>query len=273
MKLTIGQVSKIFSISTDTLRYYDKIGILKPDINKNNGYRFYELRHIEKLGLIIGIKYLGIPLSDIKETIEKGDISEYKNILNLQSEIIDRKIKELEDLKKVVKESKKAIDKVIEFNNEYDFSKLTIKKEETTFYGFKLKEILEAKSFSVYIKNAEYEELEIDDMSFIYISDVVGKEYDIEEEEFIYMKKCTITKSLIENFIKNDKCVYKEKHISGKIVSVDFYGTEKEMNEYIISLNNYFNNAEHSTVYSKYNFYLPKKESEALYFININLVI
>lgn len=34
MKLSIGQVSKLFDISKDTLRHYDKIGLLKPEVNE-----------------------------------------------------------------------------------------------------------------------------------------------------------------------------------------------------------------------------------------------
>ena len=45
MKLSIGEVARLFNISKDTLRYYDKIGILKPEVNKENGYRFYDIRH------------------------------------------------------------------------------------------------------------------------------------------------------------------------------------------------------------------------------------
>ena len=37
MKLSIGEVARLFNISKDTLRYYDKIGILKPEVNKENG--------------------------------------------------------------------------------------------------------------------------------------------------------------------------------------------------------------------------------------------
>ncbi len=53
MKLSIGEVARLFNISKDTLRYYDKIGILKPEVNKENGYRFYDIRHLEQLGLIL----------------------------------------------------------------------------------------------------------------------------------------------------------------------------------------------------------------------------
>ena len=70
MKFSIGQVSKLFEISKDTLRHYDKIGVLKPEVNETNGYRYYYEEDLEKLGLILETKYLGIPLSEIKKTIE-----------------------------------------------------------------------------------------------------------------------------------------------------------------------------------------------------------
>ena len=86
MKLSIGEVARLFNISKDTLRYYDKIGILKPEINKENGYRFYDIRHLEQLGLILGIKYLGISLSEIKEITENGDIEDYYNLMQMPLE-------------------------------------------------------------------------------------------------------------------------------------------------------------------------------------------
>ena len=39
---TIGEVSKICNVSRKALRFYDKIGIIRPDkISEENGYRFY----------------------------------------------------------------------------------------------------------------------------------------------------------------------------------------------------------------------------------------
>ena len=41
MKLTVGEVSKLFDISVRTLHYYDKINLLNPSEKKENGYRYY----------------------------------------------------------------------------------------------------------------------------------------------------------------------------------------------------------------------------------------
>ena len=49
MLFSIGQVSKMFNMSHDTLRYYDKIGLVKPSIRKENGYRYYSMKELELL--------------------------------------------------------------------------------------------------------------------------------------------------------------------------------------------------------------------------------
>ena len=47
--LRIGQVCKLYGISLDTLRHYDKIGLLKPLVTEPSGYRYY---YIEQLDIL-----------------------------------------------------------------------------------------------------------------------------------------------------------------------------------------------------------------------------
>ena len=44
----IGEISKLYNISNDILRYYEKIGLLVPDIKKENGYRYYSEKQLWK---------------------------------------------------------------------------------------------------------------------------------------------------------------------------------------------------------------------------------
>lgn len=54
---TIGQVSKMCSISVQTLRYYDKVGILVPDYKDDGtGYRYYSFNNIVKLHLLKSVE-------------------------------------------------------------------------------------------------------------------------------------------------------------------------------------------------------------------------
>ncbi|OYP56629.1 transcriptional regulator, partial [Lachnotalea glycerini] len=50
---TSGQVSKLFNISKQTLIFYDKIGLIKPDhIEPNTLYRYYSIEQVFYLYLI-----------------------------------------------------------------------------------------------------------------------------------------------------------------------------------------------------------------------------
>ena len=40
-KYLVNQIARFFNVTRDTIRYYDKLGIIKPNINKKNKYRYY----------------------------------------------------------------------------------------------------------------------------------------------------------------------------------------------------------------------------------------
>lgn len=74
--LSIGEVSKLKGMHIKSLRYYDKIGILKPIyVNPHTGYRYYSLDQMITLDAIWTCLELGIPLKSFhKYTSETGKI-------------------------------------------------------------------------------------------------------------------------------------------------------------------------------------------------------
>jgi len=65
---TIGRLSKVVNISADTLRYYDKIGLLKPNhTDRDTGYRYYTISQAADINRILELKEFGFTLSEIKE--------------------------------------------------------------------------------------------------------------------------------------------------------------------------------------------------------------
>ena len=77
---TIGEISKIVKVSTDTLRYYDGIGLLKPGyIQKNSRYRYYSEKQIDDILFISELKQYGFSLEDIKKLLFCDDASELKS--------------------------------------------------------------------------------------------------------------------------------------------------------------------------------------------------
>lgn len=276
MKLSIGEVSKIFNISKDTLRFYNKIGILIPETNPNNGYRYYEFKHLEKLSLVLGIKLLGISLSDIKETIESEDLNEYKDLVLRQEKILNIKKKELEQLEYNLNKSKKILNSITDFENEYDFKNLKIIEQDYNLYAIDIKNILNSNlskdGSSTLEKELSDLKEEMED-TYVYIYNIIENNYVKEDEDTIYIKENKHNINLLRKYLKEDHIKEIREDICGKTVSVNFYGTVSEINDYIISLNKYFNCPKNNSAFIVYEFYLPRKNEDVKYFVNINLKI
>ena len=95
---SIGIIAKEAGISIRTLRYYDKIGILKPSKITDKGYRLYDDSDIKRLQKILLLKEVGFSLSDIKSNIENSDPEFTQKLLKNQKEVLMLKIEHLMSL-------------------------------------------------------------------------------------------------------------------------------------------------------------------------------
>jgi len=68
---SIGEVSKICNISTKALRFYDKIGIISPDmICKENSYRYYNKESLLTVPVVKYYKQMGFKLEEMQGLVE-----------------------------------------------------------------------------------------------------------------------------------------------------------------------------------------------------------
>lgn len=67
--ITISEVSRDFSLSTRTLRYYEQIGLIKSTKKEDYAYRVYDEEAILRLQQIVILKKLNIPLKQIGEIL------------------------------------------------------------------------------------------------------------------------------------------------------------------------------------------------------------
>ncbi|WP_144214357.1 Zn(2+)-responsive transcriptional regulator [Shewanella donghaensis] len=65
----IGELAALFNVKTDTLRFYEKHGLLAPSTRSDAGYRLYNEEDTAKLGFIIRAKAVGFSLNDISELL------------------------------------------------------------------------------------------------------------------------------------------------------------------------------------------------------------
>ncbi|WP_186429967.1 methyltransferase domain-containing protein [Clostridium sp. BSD9I1] len=109
---TVGEFAKAAGITIRTLRYYDKIGLLKPCEYNKSGYRLYNKRDFGKLQNILTLKFIGLSLEDIKYIIEK-DISDenFKKSLEIQKSIMEQKIHHLNHVIRSIDETIQMVNK------------------------------------------------------------------------------------------------------------------------------------------------------------------
>lgn len=113
MKLyKIGEISKLFKVSNDILRHYEREGLLIPQKKGENGYRYYSNRQIWKIGTIRALRNLGVGLGEIKKHLDNRSINKSSQLIDFQLEVIEERLAELQDLKKQLKHKKEYLNRI-----------------------------------------------------------------------------------------------------------------------------------------------------------------
>ena len=94
--ISITEMAKLRNISTETLRHYDRIDLLKPvHVDPDTGYRYYSITQYEKIGTIRELKNLGMSLREIKEYFDNRNVESSRILLTEQKKKIDEQIDKL----------------------------------------------------------------------------------------------------------------------------------------------------------------------------------
>ncbi|MCC3864421.1 MerR family transcriptional regulator [Terrisporobacter petrolearius] len=91
-KYLIGEVSKLFNISQYTLVQYDNIGLLGPNKDENNGYRYYKIEDLNCLTDIIFYKTLNLSLNDIDEVMKDSSLEQILSLIKDKEIYIHKEI-------------------------------------------------------------------------------------------------------------------------------------------------------------------------------------
>jgi len=107
--LTIGQLAQLADVNVETIRYYQRIKLLKEPSKPASGYRKYPESTVEILHFIKRAKQMGFSLQEIAELIELGETACTRVRLRAEAkrEQINAQIQELESLRQ-------TLDKLIE---------------------------------------------------------------------------------------------------------------------------------------------------------------
>jgi DNA-binding transcriptional MerR regulator len=104
---TIGQLARAAGVPTSTVRYYERVGLLKPDFRTGANYRAYSDDALKRLRFIRAAQATGFNLSDVHELLSLTCSAEppCDDVLNLMRARLDgirTQIKQLRQLERTL---------------------------------------------------------------------------------------------------------------------------------------------------------------------------
>lgn len=113
INMKIGQLAKVSGCSIQTIRYYEKEGLLNPPSRSEGNFRLYDKKAFKELEFVKHCRSLDIPLSEIKTLLElknrpEESCSSINDLIANQLDLVNQRIKELKALKSELQIMKRA---------------------------------------------------------------------------------------------------------------------------------------------------------------------
>ncbi|WP_051512445.1 MerR family transcriptional regulator [Skermanella stibiiresistens] len=101
---TIGALGKLTGVNVETIRYYERIGLLAGAARSSGNYRIYDDRHVKRLTFIRKARDLGFPLEAVRRMLALSDqpdrpCAEVDDLVVEQMGEVERKIADLTRLR------------------------------------------------------------------------------------------------------------------------------------------------------------------------------
>ena len=102
------EFAKRAGVTIRALHHYDRLGLLKPSGRTAAGYRVYSARDFARLEQIVALKFIGFPLSQIRELLHRAD-TDLSSALRQQHEILAEKREHLERAMQAIERAEKIV--------------------------------------------------------------------------------------------------------------------------------------------------------------------
>lgn len=105
----IGELCKLFEIGADSIRYYEKVGILHPLRDENNNYRLYTIEDVRKITLIRELLNLNFTTEQIRQYDENRNLAVTLELLTKELSIADEELKKCQEKRQNIKQRLQTI--------------------------------------------------------------------------------------------------------------------------------------------------------------------
>jgi DNA-binding transcriptional MerR regulator len=104
----IHEFAELAGVTVKALHHYDRLDLLKPG-RTGAGYRVYCESDLERLEQIVALKFLGLPLKQIKGVLDRADVA-LPEVLRMQRRALEEKHSLLGNLIRAVRAAEEAIE-------------------------------------------------------------------------------------------------------------------------------------------------------------------
>ncbi len=115
-KFTIGELARFAGVNIQTIRYYEKRGLVEPAARSGAGYRLYEKKVLKRLRFIRSAKGLGFTLKEIMGLLDlkvesAEDCGTAKREVQAKLKDVEQRIEALDSVRRILVELMEACDK------------------------------------------------------------------------------------------------------------------------------------------------------------------
>ena len=103
--MRIGELAEVTGVDVESIRYYEKAGLLAPPARESNGYRSYGTSHLERLAFVRHCRALDMPLSDVTRLLNfvdrpSDDCGDVNVLIDAQLNRVRARLKSMRALEK-----------------------------------------------------------------------------------------------------------------------------------------------------------------------------
>lgn len=103
--MRIGELAQATGVDPETIRYYEKAGLLPSPMRGTNGYRIYGAEHLERLAFVRHCRALDIPLAEVRRLLEfllhpETDCADVDRLIETQLERVRARLASLQVLER-----------------------------------------------------------------------------------------------------------------------------------------------------------------------------
>ena len=113
--MRIGELAAATGVEVETIRYYEREGLMQPPTRRANGYRAYGKSHLERLAFVRHCRALDIPLADVRRLLEflehpAQDCGDIDHLIDEQLTRVRARLKSMRALERQLAQLRKQCD-------------------------------------------------------------------------------------------------------------------------------------------------------------------